>query len=258
MPATATAPTASGAEVQCPENRVKALDVLSWPRVGVGRPESPDRCWENRPRYDGKTVGTALARYYDPSTGQFLTVDPKVATTLSPYGYAKGDPLNASDPGGLTNDASSGGFGNLTSGPEAGCYVNLSGGPALCPVGNGQVAPLGSGPAGGSSLAPNYASECFSAYLVEVCLTQTDRGNTYFSIGPGIGTLGPSASSGYVREGSADQMINGWSVHTGGDMWVGGGYASGGVCPLGSGPQGPYGQVGTPGGGIFWTYGWKI
>jgi len=41
-----------------------------------------------------------IARYYDPSTGQFLTVDPKVATTLSPYGYVQGDPVNASDPTG--------------------------------------------------------------------------------------------------------------------------------------------------------------
>jgi hypothetical protein len=41
-----------------------------------------------------------VARYYDPATGQFLTVDPKVASTLSPYGYVAGDPLNATDPSG--------------------------------------------------------------------------------------------------------------------------------------------------------------
>jgi len=93
-----------------------------------------------------------IARYYDPATGQFLTVDPEVATTLAPYGYVQGNPLNASDPGGLTTDASSGGYGNLTSGPEAGCYANSNGGPALCPVGGGQLAPLGSAPAGGASL----------------------------------------------------------------------------------------------------------
>jgi RHS repeat-associated protein len=40
------------------------------------------------------------ARYYDPATAQFLTVDPKVATTLSPYGYVQGDPLNGTDPSG--------------------------------------------------------------------------------------------------------------------------------------------------------------
>ena len=37
---------------------------------------------------------------HDPATAQFLTLDPKVATTLSPYGYVQGDPLNSSDPGG--------------------------------------------------------------------------------------------------------------------------------------------------------------
>jgi hypothetical protein len=43
----------------------------------------------------------AKARYYDSAVGQFLTVDPEVATTLSPYGYVAGDPLNAGDPLGL-------------------------------------------------------------------------------------------------------------------------------------------------------------
>lgn len=42
-----------------------------------------------------------MARYYDPATAQFLTVDPKVAATLSPYGYVAGDPLNATDALGL-------------------------------------------------------------------------------------------------------------------------------------------------------------
>ena len=96
-----TAPIAPGIGAGSTETRVKALDVLAWPRVGVRSPESPDRRWENRPRYDGKAVGTVLARYYDPATAQFLTVDPRVATTLSPYGYVAGNPLNASDPLGL-------------------------------------------------------------------------------------------------------------------------------------------------------------
>jgi RHS repeat-associated protein len=40
-------------------------------------------------------------RYYDPTTGQFVSVDPKVDTTQESYGYAGGDPVNASDPSGL-------------------------------------------------------------------------------------------------------------------------------------------------------------
>jgi hypothetical protein len=43
----------------------------------------------------------AVARYYDPSTAQFLTRDPLEATTGSAYGYAAGAPLDASDPSGL-------------------------------------------------------------------------------------------------------------------------------------------------------------
>lgn len=40
-------------------------------------------------------------RYYDPSTGQFISVDPAVGMTGQPYSYAGDDPLNASDPSGL-------------------------------------------------------------------------------------------------------------------------------------------------------------
>ncbi len=47
------------------------------------------------------TIDTVLARYYDPSTGQFLTVDPAVSATREPYGYVGGDPLNLADPRGL-------------------------------------------------------------------------------------------------------------------------------------------------------------
>lgn len=41
------------------------------------------------------------ARYYDPATAQFLTRDPAVAATRSPYGYVAGNPLNSRDPLGL-------------------------------------------------------------------------------------------------------------------------------------------------------------
>jgi RHS repeat-associated protein len=41
------------------------------------------------------------ARYYNPATGQFLTVDPLVALTGSSYGYAAADPTNLNDPTGL-------------------------------------------------------------------------------------------------------------------------------------------------------------
>jgi RHS repeat-associated protein len=40
-------------------------------------------------------------RYYDPASYQFISVDPKVGTTLEPYAFVGGDPLNATDPLGL-------------------------------------------------------------------------------------------------------------------------------------------------------------
>jgi RHS repeat-associated protein len=41
------------------------------------------------------------ARYYDPSSSQFLTVDPMSAQTGEPYGYTAGNPLSAVDSSGL-------------------------------------------------------------------------------------------------------------------------------------------------------------
>jgi hypothetical protein len=40
-------------------------------------------------------------RYYDPSTDQFLSVDPDLAETGQPYAFTGDDPLNATDPLGL-------------------------------------------------------------------------------------------------------------------------------------------------------------
>jgi RHS repeat-associated protein len=45
------------------------------------------------------------ARYYDPATAQFLTLDPVVALTRSPYAYVVGNPLNGTDPSGKCGPA---------------------------------------------------------------------------------------------------------------------------------------------------------
>ena len=45
--------------------------------------------------------GGRVNRYYDPSTAQFVSVDPAVATTGAPYYYAEDDPVNGTDPSGL-------------------------------------------------------------------------------------------------------------------------------------------------------------
>lgn len=45
------------------------------------------------------------ARYYDPATAQFLSVDPLVSATRDIYTYANNNPLNQSDPLGLMADS---------------------------------------------------------------------------------------------------------------------------------------------------------
>jgi RHS repeat-associated protein len=44
-----------------------------------------------------------INRYYEPSTGQFISVDPLVIQTAQPYAYTGGDPVNLSDPSGMCN-----------------------------------------------------------------------------------------------------------------------------------------------------------
>jgi len=57
-------------------------------------------------QYDGQYVDVEsglqylVARYYDPSTGQFTSVDPVVAVTQTAYGYAYDNPVNLTDPSG--------------------------------------------------------------------------------------------------------------------------------------------------------------
>lgn len=53
----------------------------------------------------GYTDSTGLIylinRYYDPATGQFISVDPDLEQTLQPYSYADADPVDQADPYGL-------------------------------------------------------------------------------------------------------------------------------------------------------------
>jgi len=57
-----------------------------------------------RRRCPAHSRATSVGRYYDPGTGQFLSVDPLVDETGQPYAYTGGDPVNATDPTGRTDE----------------------------------------------------------------------------------------------------------------------------------------------------------
>jgi hypothetical protein len=60
--------------------------------------------WSTWPWQKGTTTfssACSINRYYDPSTDQFLSVDPDVQETDQPYAFVNDDPLNAEDPLGM-------------------------------------------------------------------------------------------------------------------------------------------------------------
>jgi RHS repeat-associated protein len=89
--------------------------------------------------YDGqyRSEDTGLiylrARVYDPTTAQFMSVDPLVAETGEAYGYVGGSPVNGGDPGGLC-----GCEGTTNGGP--GSYKGIP--PFVGPLRPGEPAPL--------------------------------------------------------------------------------------------------------------------
>jgi hypothetical protein len=52
-------------------------------------------------------IESLFGRYYDPSTDQFLSVDPDVGATGQPYAFTGDDPVNLGDPKGLYVSGSS-------------------------------------------------------------------------------------------------------------------------------------------------------
>jgi RHS repeat-associated protein len=223
------------------------------------------------------------ARYYDPATGEFLSVDPAVAQTDAPFNYAGDDPVNGVDPSGLSPDetqctsvANGQGPGPLTSqeaasGSANACKSELTPAPPPCPL-------SGTASSAGPSRTPTQTSTsvevtcttnpncysggygnfwvevCFSFVVGQVCLAaaQTD---TFLTYGPGLSFSPPGASIsiGAAEYGSSCSIMSGWSHSAGAGYDVGGGWAQS------SSAGGPYISFGWRGwADSFYTYGHQL
>jgi RHS repeat-associated protein len=73
----------------------------AYPQIGTGPGVSARQTCIDYDRTTTNVSDGSINRYYDPTTGQFLSVDPAVGLTQAPYSYTNDDPVNETDPLGL-------------------------------------------------------------------------------------------------------------------------------------------------------------
>ena len=136
----------------------------------------------SRPR----AVTSVINRYYDPTTDEFLSIDPDVADTDQPYVFTNDDPLNAEDPLGLSLLSALKSIGkvvvkivtvasDLQSGDLAGAAKTLHKTLGVCVNGSAGFGIAGSGSA---------------------CIGATGNGKVFTSLTGGGGGGSPNASAG--------------------------------------------------------------
>jgi RHS repeat-associated protein len=136
------------------------------------------------------------ARYYDPATAQFLSVDPLVQQTGQPFAYAGDNPINWSDPSGLdcrNTNTCPGGTGWTTEDPGSSSGGSLTPGQATF-IGCAQqygVAACSNFFTNGGQL-PNYTSlqvlDAFTPILLTLGATPVPA-----QVGQSLATLGSTA-----------------------------------------------------------------
>ena len=121
-----------------PLGRSRPPSVTTPGATSPARPARPPRRSCTPAQYYDSATGLYYmqARYYDPASGQFLSLDPDVGLTRAPYNYAGDDPVNGSDPTGRFLQSDGGGYAvneAIPSGQMAGSSV------AASPCGNGET-----------------------------------------------------------------------------------------------------------------------
>ena len=130
----------------------------------------------SRPR----AVTSVINRYYDPTTDQFLSIDPVVAQTDQPYVFTNDDPLNAEDPLGLSW---------LDEGPEGWGDINLYGAAGLGDAGasSADSASEGTGSTSAPDLSGANSSTASEAVRIEISESRYPEASAHISAAQGEG-----------------------------------------------------------------------
>jgi RHS repeat-associated protein len=139
------------------------------------------------------------ARTYDPTTAQFLSVDPLVWSTRAPYTYAGDDPLNRVDPTGLAFQVCVGGTVSLGFVSLEGnvCYVNTPGGEGVAV-------------SGGSSRGPGFGANVHAGAGGSNAHTPSEYGGPFGNVGGSAeAPFGGYASAFFGPGGSCNAVVAG-------------------------------------------------
>ncbi len=89
------------------DSRLKITNWYEYMPYGESLMELSNRDYDNPYKFNGKEMDSQTglyyygARYYDPQRSFWLSVDPLVEITMSPYAYTWNDPVNYTDPTGM-------------------------------------------------------------------------------------------------------------------------------------------------------------
>ena len=174
---------------------------------------------------------SAINRYYDPTTDEFLSIDPDVAQTDQPYVFTNDDPLNAEDPLGLKGGPGTACFGRANANACDKREVNQINHPS------GAIFQV-----------------CVDFAVINVCAAVDSHASTYVSYGAGIGIPGISASVTDTGKTKPSKVETGVSATIEGNFVLGGGVT---FSPTAKEPL-PLAEIGTPGAGFFVMRGVKF
>jgi RHS repeat-associated protein len=169
--------------------------------------------------YDGQYTSSDTgfiylrSRVYDPTTAQFMSVDPLVESTRTPYTYAGDNPLNFGDPSGRAFQVCIGVTISVIFATVEGnvCYVNTPGGEGVTV-------------SGGASRGPGFGANIHGGAGGSNAQTPEEYGGPFATAGGSVQAGVGGFAGGFLGHGACETVVAGGTA--GGSVGVG---AEGGV-----------------------------